>query len=155
MSERADHGEQYAETIEREAKRRPRSKNLRPVLALIPYLKRYPGIVTGALIALIVASVATLAVPAAVREMVDHGFSKENAEFIDRYFIALIGVGAVLAISTAVRYFFMTWLGERVVADVRRRVYDHILGLSPAFFEITRTGEVLSRLEHDDGQGKV
>ncbi|MBM3557566.1 MAG: ATP-binding cassette domain-containing protein, partial [Alphaproteobacteria bacterium] len=83
------------------------------------------------------------------RRVVDHGFSGENGVFLDQYFLALFGVVVVLAFATFARYTAVTWLGERVVADLRRRVFDHVLSQSPTFFETLRTGEVLSRLTTD------
>ncbi|MGD8977813.1 MAG: ABC transporter transmembrane domain-containing protein, partial [Gammaproteobacteria bacterium] len=85
----------------------------------------------------------------AVRYMIDQGFSQANAASVDRYFLALMAVATVLALATAARYYMVTWLGERVVADIRRKVFDHMLGLSATFFETTRTGEILSRLTSD------
>ena len=81
--------------------------------------------------------------------MVDHGFSRENAGLIDQYFLFVLGVAVVLGLATAIRFYFVTWIGERIVADMRKALYTHILSLSPAFFEVTRTGEVLSRLTTD------
>jgi ATP-binding cassette subfamily B protein len=116
---------------------------------LWPFLARYPGALIGALAALTASSAATLAIPPAIRRVIDLGFSAANAGFVDRYFLALMGVAAVLAAATAGRYYAVTWLGERVVADLRRAVYRQVLSLSPAFFEATRTAEVLSRLTTD------
>ena len=79
----------------------------------------------------------------------DHGFSAQEAGEVGRYFLAFIAAAAVLGISSATRFYFVTWLGERVTADIRRAVFDNVLGMTPAFFEITRTGEVLSRLTAD------
>lgn len=122
---------------------------MRPLKSLAPFLAPYPGVIAAALAALIASAAATLVVPYAVRQMIDHGFSADDARFINQYFIVLFAIAAVLGISTAIRFYFVTWLGERVVADLRRAVYSHVLSLSPAFFEITRTGEVLSRLTTD------
>jgi ATP-binding cassette subfamily B protein len=102
-----------------------------------------------ALLALLVAAGATLSLPIAVRQMIDLGFSKANADSLDRHFLALFVIAAVLALATASRYYFVTWLGERVVADIRSRVFGHMLTLSAGFFESTRTGEILSRLTTD------
>jgi ATP-binding cassette subfamily B protein len=103
----------------------------------------------AALAALLVAAGATLSLPVAVRFMIDQGFSAESAAHVDRYFLALFGIAALLAFATAMRYYLVTWLGERIVADVREAVFRHIVRLSPAFYETTRTGEVLSRLTTD------
>jgi len=127
----------------------PRSKDLRPLRGLLPYLITYRGHVLMALGALLVAAGATLSLPVAVRQMIDLGFSPDNAASIDRYFLMLMVVASVLALATAARYYMVTWLGERIVADIRIRVFDHLLGLSATFFETTRTGEVLSRLTSD------
>jgi ATP-binding cassette subfamily B protein len=81
--------------------------------------------------------------------MIDHGFSQENAGLIDRYFLLVLVVAVVLGGATAARFYCVTWLGERIVADMRKAIYSHILSQSPAFFEVTRTGEVLSRITTD------
>ncbi len=113
------------------------------------FVRPYRLAVAGALAALVVAAGAVLAVGQAVRRVVDHGFMQEGEAFIDLYFLALFGVVTVLAIATFARFYLVTWLGERVVADIRKSVYGHILSLTPSFFETTRTGEVLSRLTAD------
>ncbi|MDE1173750.1 MAG: ABC transporter transmembrane domain-containing protein [Parvibaculaceae bacterium] len=137
------------EAIEEEAARRRKAKTVKPLKGLQPFLARYKGSIFLAMVALIVATVATLSFPVAVRRLMDQGFSHSNAEFIDTYFLALIGVALVLGISSASRFYLVSWIGERVVADLRSAVYSHVLRLSPAFFEVTRTGEVLSRLTAD------
>ena len=137
------------EAIEEEAQRRKPAKGVRPLFRLLPFLGNYKAMVALAFVALVFATLATLAIPMASRRLIDNGFSRENAAFIDQYFLALILVALVLGIASAARFFFVSWLGERVVADLRRAVYEHILKLSPAFFELTRTGEVLSRLTAD------
>jgi ATP-binding cassette, subfamily B, bacterial len=128
---------------------RARSRNLRPLRDLLPFLKPYRGMLLAALAALLLAASATLSLPVAVRFMIDEGFSTENATKVDRYFLALFGIASLLAISTSLRYYLVSWLGERVVADVREAVFSHILRLSQSFYETTRTGEVLSRLTTD------
>ena len=135
--------------MEEDAKRRPRSRSLRPLRALIPFIKQYPGRVLAAFLALLAATAATLAMPIAVRFMIDNGFSTEDASSIDRYFLAMLVVAIVLGLASAMRFYFVSWIGERVTADLRAAVYNHITTLSPAFFEVTRTGEVLSRLTAD------
>ena len=137
------------EVIEEEAQRRSPAKGVGPLIRLLPYLGRYKGMVALAFVSLIFATLSTLAIPMASRRLIDNGFSRENAAFVDQYFVALVIVALMLGISSAARFFFVSWLGERVVADLRRAVYEHILKLSPAFFELTRTGEVLSRLTAD------
>lgn len=103
----------------------------------------------GAAVALVVAAGAVLGIGQAIRRVIDVGFGLGNGTYLDLYFGALFGVVAVLAVATFARFYFVTWLGERVVADIRSAVYAHVLKLSPAFFESTRTGEVLSRLTTD------
>ena len=128
---------------------RARSRNLRPLRALLPFLAPYRGMLLAALGALLLAAGATLSLPVAVRFMIDQGFSAEGAAEVDRYFLALFGIASLLALSTSLRYYLVSWLGERVVADVREAVFSHILRLSQSFYETTRTGEVLSRLTTD------
>ena len=128
---------------------RARSRNLRPLRDLVPFLSPYRGMLLAALGALLLAAAATLSLPVAVRFMIDEGFSAESAAHIDRYFLAMFGIASLLAISTSLRYYLVSWLGERIVADVREAVFTHILRLSQSFYETTRTGEVLSRLTTD------
>ncbi|MDA0261289.1 MAG: ABC transporter transmembrane domain-containing protein [Proteobacteria bacterium] len=119
---------------------------LRPIWG---YALDHLGVVFGALVALIAAAGATLAIGQALRRVIDQGFRADNAAFLDQYFIALFGVVVVLAIATFARFYLVSWLGERVVARVRSAVYDRVIGLSPAYFEVTKTGEILSRLTTD------
>lgn len=142
-------GALHAEAVAHEAASRTRSRSIKPLARLLPFLKPYRLQVVCAFVALLGAAGATLAVPAAVRDMIDHGFSSENAGFIDRYFLLLLAVAGLMGVATAIRFFFVTWLGERTVADIRKAVYAHVLSLSPVFFEKTRTGEILSRLTAD------
>ncbi|RMF98934.1 MAG: ATP-binding cassette domain-containing protein [Gammaproteobacteria bacterium] len=128
---------------------RPRGRSLKPLRALWPFIRPYRGTLALALLALLVASAAFLAVPVAVRFVIDYGFSAEDAATVDRYFGYFFGVAIVLGLFAAARAYLVNWLGERVVADIRDRVYRHIIRLDPAFFEVTKTGEVLSRLTAD------
>jgi ATP-binding cassette subfamily B protein len=127
---------------------------LEPLRLLVPYVERYRGWVILALIALLVAALTTLAVPIAVRRMIDFGFDERGAELINRYFSVLIAVAAVLALASASRFYLVTTLGERIVADLRGEVFTHLTTLSPAFFDRTQTGELLSRLTADTTQIK-
>jgi ATP-binding cassette subfamily B protein len=102
-----------------------------------------------ALAVLLIAAAASLSLPVAIRLVIDEGFSRDSASAVDRYFIALFALAAVLAMFSAARFYLVSWLGERVVADVRNAVYRHVITLSPTFFEVTRSGEVLSRLTTD------
>jgi ATP-binding cassette subfamily B protein len=128
---------------------------LRPLVELIPFVVRYPRLALAALAALVLAALATLAIPLAVRRMIDHGFSAESAGLIHNYFLMLIVVATVLAGASAWRYYLVTTLGERVVADLRALVFRHVVGLSPVFFDRTQTGEVVSRLTADTTQIKA
>ncbi|WP_421694236.1 ABC transporter transmembrane domain-containing protein [Aestuariivirga sp.] len=139
---------------EDEARRRPKGRNLRPLLRLTPYLRPYRLQMVYALIALLAAAGATLAVPIAVRRIIDNGFTADNALLVDKYFLAMLAVVAVLALGSAFRFYFVMWIGERVVADVRDAIFSHLLNLSPAFFEVQRSGEVVSRLTADTTQIK-
>ncbi|MEW9900825.1 ABC transporter transmembrane domain-containing protein [Chitinivorax sp. PXF-14] len=125
------------------------TRRFSPLLGLGPFLRPYLGRWLLAFAALSVAAGATLALPVAFRFLIDKGFATSRSGHIDQYFIALFGVSLVLAFATAMRFYLVSWLGERVTADIRRAVYDHVLGMSPQFFETTQTGEVLSRLTTD------
>ncbi len=108
-----------------------------------------------ALVALLASAGAMLAVPMGVRRMIDFGFSAENPNLIDQYFGMMLLIGLVLALASASRFYAVNWLGERVVADLRDDVFAHLTRLSPAFFEITHSGEVMSRLTADTTQIKT
>ena len=140
---------------EDEARRRPKGRNLRPLLRLTPFLRNYRRQMVMALLSLLTAAGATLAVPVAVRRIIDNGFTADKALLVDQYFIAMLAVVAVLAIGSALRFYFVMWIGERVVADVRDQIFSHLLKLSPGFFETQRTGEVVSRLTADTTQIKA
>jgi ATP-binding cassette, subfamily B, bacterial len=143
-----------SDNYEKEAKSRNKSKNLRPLLRLLPYLTKYRGRVVIALLALLVASAATLVIPIAVRRVLDHGFSSENASLVNQYFLVMFAVVAMLAAGSAVRFYYVMWLGERVVADIRDALFRHLINLTPSFYETQKTGEVVSRLTADTTQIK-
>jgi ATP-binding cassette subfamily B protein len=132
-----------------------RGRRLKPLLSLLPFVARYRGRVIAAIFALLVASLATLAVPLAIRRMIDFGFTTEHIDLIDQYFAVMILVAAVLAVASALRYYLVTTLGERVVADLRAAVFDHLTALSAAFFDSAKTGELVSRLTADTTQIKA
>ncbi|WP_413989409.1 ABC transporter transmembrane domain-containing protein [Labrys okinawensis] len=132
-----------------------RSRSLRPLTALAPYAMVYRGRILLAFVALLVASAATLAVPMAVRRMIDFGFLSSHADTINSYFLAMVGVVLILALASASRYYLVMTLGERVVADVRTAVFAHLTELSPVFFDTAKTGEVVSRLTADTTQIKA
>jgi ATP-binding cassette subfamily B protein len=127
---------------------------LRPLLALAPYVARYRGRALLAFISLTVAAITTLVVPIAVRRMIDFGFSPEGIALINSYFSVMIAVVAVLAAASASRYYLVMTIGERIVADLRRDVFAHLISLSPAFFDSARSGELVSRLTADTTQIK-
>ncbi len=127
---------------------------VKPLARVFPYLLRYKGHVAGALFFLVMAAVTTLALPLAVRRMIDNGFSASDSLFINTYFAMLVVISAVLAISSAGRYYFVIWLGERVVSDLRKDVFTHVTKLSANFFDTAQTGEIISRLTADTTQIK-
>ena len=131
-----------------------RRGRLRPLLSLWPFAARYRGRIALAFCALLIAAVATLAVPIALRRMIDFGFDRDRIGLINRYFMVMIVVAGVLAAASAMRYYLVTTIGERVVADVRAAVFDHITGLSASFFDKALTGELISRLAADTTQIK-
>jgi ATP-binding cassette subfamily B protein len=110
--------------------------------------------IAGALVSLVLAAVTTLTLPLAVRRMIDHGFTGANGAFINNYFGMLVVLAALLALASGGRYYFVITLGERIVSDLRRDVFDHLTRLSPAFFDRTQSGEIVSRLTADTTQIK-
>jgi ATP-binding cassette subfamily B protein len=129
-----------------------RKSSLATLKGLLPFLKPYLNQFLLAGCALLVAAGATLAMPYAFKQMIDLGFGAggtKSIEHVDTYFVALFAVAAVLAIATAARFYAVSWLGERVTADIRTAVYSHVVTQSPQFFESTQSGEVLSRLTTD------
>ena len=125
-----------------------KSTSVASLRRILPFISPYKWIVAAAGVALVVSASSVLAIGQAIRRVIDHGFGQEQG-LIDQYFLALLGVVCILAAATFARYFLVTWLGERIIADIRKAVYSHVIGLSPAFFEATRTGEILSRLTAD------
>jgi ATP-binding cassette subfamily B protein len=126
---------------------RPASKRVGALRGLLPFIAPYRGQATLAGLALVLTAVVSLAIPLAVRRVVD-GFNEGQA-LLDTYFAAALGLAALLAVGTGIRFYFVTRLGERVVADIRRALFDRLIGLSPAFYERMMTGEVISRLTTD------
>lgn len=129
--------------------------SIRPLASLVPYLKRYRAQIGLAFIALTVAAAATLAIPMALRRMIDYGFGGENSQFVDQYFAMLVLICGVLAFASALRFYCVTWLGERIVSDLRADVFAHVTRLSPGFFDRELSGEVVSRLTADATQIKA
>lgn len=128
---------------------RPKARSLGPLRALLPYLQPYRGVLVLALLALLVAAAAMLALPVAFRHLIDQGLSSRSTDTINQYFVAFLAAAAVFGVFAALRFYLVSWLGERVVADLRSAVYARVIRMDPAFFEVTRTGEVLSRLTAD------
>ena len=126
-----------------------RTRRVAPLFALLPFLCPYARRWALAFLALVTSAGATLALPVAFRYLIDRGFASGDRTHIDRYFIALFVVSLILAAATALRFYWVSWLGERVTADLRRAVYHQVTRMSPQFFETTQTGEVLSRLTTD------
>mgnify|MGYP001816261533 FL=1 len=132
-----------------ESSERPKGKSLRPLRALLPFVRPYLGTLYLAMAALVLASVSQLALPVAIRYLIDAGLLAESAASIDRYFLGLFLVAVAFSLFSALRFYFIIWLGERVVADIRDAVYRHVIRMDTTFFEVTKTGEVLSRLTTD------
>ncbi|HZW21265.1 ABC transporter transmembrane domain-containing protein [Noviherbaspirillum sp.] len=131
---------------------REEKSSIATLKGLLPFLAPYRKQFMLAGVALVIAAAATLAIPYAFRRMIDAGFGSggmQTAGHIDVYFLALFAVACVLALATAARFYMVSWLGERVTADLRSAVYRHVVVQSPQFFETTQTGEVLSRLTTD------
>ena len=131
-----------------------RRTSLRSLAPLLPYGLRYKSRIAAAVAALAAASAATLLLPVAARRVIDHGFSDGNGGLIDAYFAVLAAVVALLAAASALRYYFVVTLGERIVADIRAAVFDRLTRLDPAFFDASRSGEIVSRLTADATQVK-
>ncbi|MGQ0835785.1 MAG: ABC transporter transmembrane domain-containing protein [Gammaproteobacteria bacterium] len=131
------------------AEDRPKSKSLKPLRALLPFLRPYRGVMAAALGALLIAAAAMLALPVALKDLIDRGMAAGDASTINQYFIVFLLAAFVFGVFAALRFYIVTWLGERVVADIRDAVYRRIIRMDPTFFEVTRTGEVLSRLTTD------
>jgi ATP-binding cassette subfamily B protein len=127
-------------------------RSIKPLKTLFPYLRRYKGLVACAIFALLLSAATTLALPLAVRRIIDHGFDGTDTGVITNYFAMLMVLAIIMALASAMRYFFVMSVGERVVADIRRDVFSHILSLSQEFFDRNRSGELSSRLTADTVQ---
>ena len=114
-------------------------RKVREINLLWVFLLPYKWTIVKAMIALIIAAASTLAIPQAIRQIIDLGFTSVSIDLINLYFVALLGVAVVLALATFARYYLVTWLGERVVTDIRRAVFNKVLTLSPVFFEKNRS----------------
>lgn len=138
-----------------EAAAKRASRDLSPIIKLRPFVLRYRRQVGFALVALLLSATATLTMPIAVRHMIDIGFSTENIGQVNTTFAFLGALGLLLAGASATRYYFVNWLGERIVADLRDAVFRHLTTLSPAFYETAHSGELMSRLSADTTQIKT
>ena len=127
----------------------PPKKKVSEIKILWVFLSPYKSTIFKALIALVIAASATLAIPQAIRQIIDQGFTSVSINTINLYFLGLLGIAFILALATFGRYYLVTWLGERVVTDIRREVFSKVLTLSPVFFENNRSGDILSRLNTD------
>jgi len=128
----------------------PEQRKLSRLRLVWRFVRSYPGHLTGAIVSLVVAASATLAIPQGLKTIVDDGFSAgSDPARITPYFLAMLGIVSLLGVATAFRFYFVSWIGERVVADMRRAVHGHLLGLDPAFFEENRPAEIASRLTSD------
>ena len=125
------------------------ARDLKKLAALIRFVAPYKTRFMFAMLALLASAATVLSIGQGVRLVIDQGFSSGNVEMLDQTLLILLGLLLVLGASTYLRYYNITWVGQRVIADIRRAVYDHLLTLSPTFFERTRTGEVISRLTSD------
>jgi len=128
---------------------RPKAKSLKPLRELWPFIKPYRGVLATAMVFLLLASAAQLAIPYSARNLIDQGLSTQSLAQVDRYFMLFLVISIAFGIFGAIRYSLVTWLGERVVADLRDAVYRNVIRMDATFFEVTRTGEVLSRLTTD------
>lgn len=124
-------------------------RKFRLLAQVAPFLRPYSGLLAAAFLALAGAAASALAMPILVRRTIDLGFLAQDVAFLDRSFFILSALVLLFAIAAATRYYLVMWLGERVIADLRSAVYRHVIRMDPAFFETTRTGEVLSRLTTD------
>src|SRR6056297_1804993 len=127
---------------------RDKSKDVGALAELWPFMKPYKMLAGAAVLALMLTAMVSLVLPMAVRRVVDN-FGAEDGALLNRYFMAALAIAGLLAIGTGLRYALVTRLGERVVADIRKAVFDRVIGMSPAFFEQIMTGEVLSRITTD------
>src|SRR5580698_9096885 len=122
---------------------RPRPKSLNPLLALLPFLRPYLPVMVGAFFALLIAAGAQLALPVALRQLIDHVFAEKNLGAINKWFFGLIAAAVIYGVFAALRFYMVTWVGERVVADLRAAIYRRVVRMDPMFYETTRVGEVL------------
>ena len=128
---------------------RPRPKSLNPLLALWPFLRPYWPMMVGGVFALLIAAAAQLALPVALRQLIDHVFAEKNLGTVNKWFLGFLAAAVIFGAFAALRFYMVTWVGERVVADLRSAIYRRVVRMDPMFYETTRVGEVLSRLTAD------
>jgi len=147
MSMRERH---YVETdADRSGKDAARKRDLKPLKRLWAFVRPHGLIMAGATLALTVSAGTVLVMGSGLKQLIDRGFGAGDRAMLDQAVLALFAVVAVMAVSSFARFYLVSWLGERVVADLRRAVFDHVLRLSPAFYETSKVGEILSRLTTD------
>ena len=149
LAGRPSRGAALASDMAKAEAKRGRSRDLRPLRSLGPYIAAHKAVALGALVFLLLSTSATLGLSVAARLVIDHGFTAETGATLNRYFLGGLGVAALLAVASGARFYFVNRLGERVVADLRQAIYAHVLRLDQAYFLHMRTGEVLSRLTTD------
>jgi ATP-binding cassette subfamily B protein len=137
-----------------ESQKNVKSTSLRPLTKLFPYIAKYKIRVALAIFFLLLAAITTLTLPMAVRRVIDNGFSDSDPALVNNYFTVLILIAAVLAFASSCRYYFVIWIGERIVADLRNDVFANVTRLSPEFFDKSHSGEIVSRLTADTTQIK-
>ncbi|NOR19842.1 MAG: ATP-binding cassette domain-containing protein [Xanthomonadales bacterium] len=128
---------------------RPKGSSLKPLKAIVPFMRPYKGTLALAIVVLLMASAVTGSLPVAARYLIDSGITTGNEDKIDFYFKLVLGVILLISLLAAARLYLITWLGERIVTDIREKVFSHVIRQAPTFFEVTQTGEVLSRLTTD------
>ncbi|OWV88273.1 ABC transporter transmembrane domain-containing protein [Rhizobium sp. R693] len=159
----AQHDRQTASLKDQSLERDDQSRHLPPsrkqaatsLVRLAPFLRQHRGLTICAVLALTCAALISLALPMAVRRMIDNGFRQADGAFIDRYFLMVMALAVALAVASALRYYFVTTLGERIVTDLRSKVFDHIVRLPARFFDSNHSGEIASRLAADATQIKA
>src|SRR5262252_7912522 len=128
---------------------RAKSRNIAALRPLIGYIAPYRARVVGAAVALLIAAATVLGLGAGLRFLIDRGFVGSDPALLDRAVLILLGVVAVMAVASYSRFYLVSWIGERVIADLRRDVYAHVIGLDAAFFDVTRSAEIGARLTTD------
>ncbi|WP_431323772.1 ABC transporter transmembrane domain-containing protein [Rhizobium sp. YTU87027] len=159
----AQHDRQTASLKDQSLERDDASRHLPPsrkqaaasLVQLAPFLRHHRGLTICAVLALTCAALISLSLPMAVRRMIDNGFGQADGAFIDRYFLMVMALAVALAVASALRYYFVTTLGERIVTDLRSKVFDHIVRLPARFFDSNHSGEIASRLTADATQIKA